>query len=101
MSDEEKLSYTPSSSRSTPTEVPEGTETKKEDDEFEERLAGLPEKYREEILKQYDIPNIKVNLFHVLGHAEWTEVLLMIIGTFCSIAAGITPPFPPFLTCSL
>jgi len=62
------------------------TEAKK--DNFEERLAGLPEKYREEILKQYDMPDVKVTLFGVLRHATWVEILLMVAGTFLSIASG-------------
>jgi len=64
------------------------TETEAKKDDFEERLAGLPETYRNEILKQYDIPETKVTLFGVLRHATWVEVLLMVAGTFLSIASG-------------
>ena len=68
-----------------PHTIPE-PESKKDD--FEERLAGLPEKYRDEILKQYDIPETKTSLFGVLRHATWIEILLMVAGTFLSIASG-------------
>jgi hypothetical protein len=59
------------------------------EDGFEERLAGLPEKYRQEILRQYDIPETKVTLFAVLRYASSVEYFLMIVGTFMSIASGI------------
>ena len=81
---EKQLSYSPSATSALDTTT--DTETKK--DVFEERLAGLPEKYRSEILKQYDIPETKVTLFGVLRHATWVEVLLMVAGTFLSIASG-------------
>lgn len=81
---ENKLSQSPSKA-SAPDTTPE-LETQKDD--FEERLAGLPEKYRDEILKQYDIPGTKVTLFGVLRHATWVEILLMVSGTLLSIASG-------------
>ena len=81
---EKQLSYSPSGTSALDTTT--DTETKKYD--FEERLAGLPEKYRSEILKQYDIPDTKVTLFGVLRHATWVEVLLMVAGTILSIASG-------------
>ena len=77
---------TQAASATNATDTPPELETKKDD--FEERLAGLPEKYRDEILKQYDIPQIKVSLFGILQHATWVEILLMVAGTFLSIASG-------------
>lgn len=62
-------------------------------DDFEQRLAGLPDKYRDEILRQYDVPQTKVSLFAVLRRATWFETFLMIVGTIMSIATGFS--FPP------
>ena len=67
---------------------PESIESESKKDDFEERLAGLPEKYREEILRQYDIPDIKVNLLSVFRYSTWVEIVLMIIGTLASVGAG-------------
>jgi len=81
---EKQHSHSPSATR--PLDTTTDTETKKDD--FEERLAGLPEKYRNEILKQYDVPETKVTLFGVLRHATVVEILLMVAGTILSIASG-------------
>jgi len=64
-------------------------------DEFKERLATLPEQYREEILKQYDLPEASATLLSVFKYASWKEALLMVIGTFMAIGSGI------LLCCSL
>jgi len=85
MSENEKLSNSPSRAESAATEtlVP-----KDENHDFEERLAGLPENYRDEILRQYDIPKTNVSLLAVLHYATLFEKLLMIIGTLTAIASG-------------
>lgn len=75
-----------SSTSTTPEEVG------KIEDDFEHRLASLPEQYREEILRQYDLPTCKATLLTILGYATWVEVLLMIAGTLLSICAGIYYP---------
>ena len=62
--------------------------------EFEAKLEGLPEKYREEILKQYDLPETKASLISILKHATGIEILLMIVGTLMSIASGTPSSFP-------
>lgn len=80
-----KVSESPTSS-STPASK---TEVEKDDDDFEQRLAGLPQQYREEILRQYDLPISKVTLLSMLGFATWAEVILMIVGSIFSIGAGI------------
>ena len=66
-------------------------ESEKELAEFPKRLEGLPKKYREEILRQYEIPTSKATLLTILGSATWMEVLLMIFATILSITAGIGP----------
>ena len=73
-------------SRSTPKSKTELE--KKDDDDFEQRLASLPQQCREEILRQYDLPTFKVTLFSMLGFATWVEVILMIVGSMLSIGAG-------------
>ena len=88
MSENEKLSHSPSAG--VESAVTETVESKNENDNFEERLSGLPEKYRDEILRQYDIPVTNVSLFAVLRHATLFEKLLMIIGTLMAIASGIS-----------
>jgi len=56
--------------------------------EFEARLAQLPEVYRTEILKQYEIPDTKVTLFAVSAYTTWVEVVLMLVGTVLSLGSG-------------
>jgi hypothetical protein len=88
MSENEKGSQSPPAE--VESAVTETAESKKDNEEFEERLAGLPEKYRDEILRQYDIPETNVSLFAVLRHATLFENLLMIVGTLMAIASGIS-----------
>jgi hypothetical protein len=64
--------------------------SQKEDD-FELRLDALPEKYRTEILRQYDLPEVKVTLLTTFQYATWIEVLLMLVGSLAAAAAGISP----------
>jgi len=63
------------------------------DDEAEFDLDQLPEKYREEILKQYDLPNVKVNLFTILAYGTPLDFLLQILGSVMSVAAGTVISF--------
>lgn len=70
------------------TSYPESDESEPKKDDFEERLAGLPEKYRDEILRQFDIPQTKITLLSVLGYATWPEILLMIAGSLFSMGGG-------------
>lgn len=88
MTEKEKVS--PPLSAGVEDAVTETPESKKENENFEERLAGLPGKYRDEILRQYDIPEINVSLLAVLRHATLFEILLMIIGTLMAVASGIS-----------
>jgi hypothetical protein len=64
--------------------------SEKEDD-FQLRLNGLPEKYRDEILRQYELPEVKATLFTIFRYATWIEVLLMLVGSLTAAAAGISP----------
>jgi hypothetical protein len=64
------------------------SKSKAADEEFEAKLASLPEQYREAILRQYDIPDTKMSLLGVLRYATPFEILLMIVGAILSIAAG-------------
>jgi hypothetical protein len=60
-------------------------------DDKDEKLDKLPDKYREEILRQYDLPDVKVNLFTILGYGTRLDLALQIIGTIMSIGAGTSP----------
>jgi len=59
--------------------------------DFNERLAKLPEQYRDEILKQYDLPEPSATLLSVFKYATWIEIFLMVVGTFTAIASGRKP----------
>jgi hypothetical protein len=61
-------------------------------------LDRLPEKYREEILKQYDLPDVKVNLFTILAYGTRLDHALQIIGSLMSVGAGTAAVFAS-LTC--
>jgi len=56
--------------------------------DFDEHLAHLPETYKEEILRQYDIPQIKSTMLDVLRWATPFEVALMALGGIMAIVAG-------------
>ena len=58
-----------------------------------DQLDQLPEKHREEILKQYDLPNVKVNLFTILGYGTPLDFAMQIVGSIMSVGAGIPPLF--------
>lgn len=67
----------------------ESDEKKEKEKEFEDQLAKLPEQYREEVLRQYDLPESKATLLSILGFATWVEIFMMVAGTILSIGAGI------------
>ena len=67
-----------------------GSETdEKKEVEYEARLATLPEEYRDEVLRQYDLPESKATILSILAFATWVEILLMVTGTILSIGAGV------------
>ena len=67
----------------------ETSRSMQEKESVSKRLAELPEKYRHEILRQYDVPDTNISLFSmILRHATLFEILLMTIGTLMSMASG-------------
>ena len=87
-----EVSHATSAPTIQPTDRSDNGNDEKREDDFEQRLAGLPEKYREEILKQYDVPNTQVTLFAVLRYATWFEKTLMVVGSLTSMASGAAMP---------
>jgi len=83
----EKLTAVDSPVR-TSTKTSPSPKNDEEKDDFQLRLAKLPDQYREEILRQYDLPTSKATPLTILGFATWVEVLLMIAGTLFAIGAG-------------
>jgi len=59
------------------------------DQPLEVMLQRLPSHYRKEILKQYDLPEIKVSIITILRYATPLEVAMQILGFLCAITAGI------------
>ena len=85
-----------SGSTSAANTVKSGAPDVDEKGEFEAKLEGLPEKYREEILKQYELPETKASLVSILKYATWVEVMFMVVGTLMSIGSGThRSPFLP------
>jgi len=74
----------------TVTSTKKSADLAKVDPNASEKLAidNLPEQYREEILRQYDLPKVKVNLFTLLGYGTWGEFALQILGSVMSVGAG-------------
>jgi hypothetical protein len=66
------------------------------DQPLEHVLQRLPSQYRAEILKQYDLPSVKISIFDILRYATNLEFAMQIIGTICAIAAGT--PLTEFVT---
>ena len=50
--------------------------------------SDLPKDYRDQISQQYDLPNIKVNLFDILRYGDTTDFVLMLVGSVMSVAGG-------------
>ena|ERR1700737_704037 len=68
--------------------APEDPNVTDKQDEFAAKLDGLPEKYRDEILRQYALPEANASMLTILRCATWYETLLMVIGTLASAASG-------------
>ena len=49
---------------------------------------ALSKKHREEILKQYDMPKVSVNIFTLLRYGDSLDFALQIVGSIFSIAGG-------------
>jgi hypothetical protein len=58
------------------------------DEQTKDDLDQLPEKHREEILKQYDLPKVSVNLFTLLGYGNYVDYALQVVGSIMSVGAG-------------
>jgi len=59
------------------------------DQTMETILQRLPTQYREELMKQYDLPQDKVSFLTVLRYATLLEFGMQIVGALMAIAAGI------------
>jgi hypothetical protein len=59
-----------------------------------DRLDALPQKHRDELLKQYDLPEVKVNLIKLLGYGTPVDVVLQLVGSIMAFGAGLSYPFP-------
>ena len=51
-------------------------------------LERLPTQFRQEILKQYDLPNVKVSIFTIFKYGTPMEYALQFLGILMAIAAG-------------
>jgi hypothetical protein len=69
-----------------------------EDQPLDVILQRLPSHYRKEILKQYDLPVVKVSILTILRYAAPLEVVMQVVGLIMAIAAGIPSPYPLFWT---
>lgn len=69
----------------------DGTTVAPEDQPLDTILQRLPSHYRKEILKQYDLPQVKVSIFTILRYATPLEVVMQVVGLIMAIAAGTFP----------
>ena len=51
-------------------------------------LERLPTQFRQEILKQYDLPDIKVSIFTIFKYGTPLEYAIQFLGILMAIAAG-------------
>jgi hypothetical protein len=58
------------------------------DQTLDHALDRLPTQYREEILKQYDLPQTKVSFLTVFRYATPLEYAMQVIGLIAAIGAG-------------
>jgi hypothetical protein len=61
------------------------------DQPLEKALERLPTQYRNEILKQYELPNSKVSILTIFRYATPYEIALQVIGILMAIVAGTFP----------
>jgi len=54
-------------------------------------IDRLPSQFREEILRQYDLPQESYSLFEIFKWATPVEVVMQIFGLLMAIGAGRTP----------
>ena len=49
---------------------------------------SLPKEHRDQVLKQYDLPNVKVNIFDILRYGDRMDFILMVVGSVMSVCGG-------------
>ena len=55
---------------------------------FGRALDSLPDTYRDQILRQYDLPTTKATMLDLFRWATPLEIILMIIGSGLAIGSG-------------
>lgn len=63
------------------------------DEALDTVLGRLPTQFREEILKQYDLPDVNVSIFTIFRYATPLEYAMQIIGILMAFLAGIYASF--------
>ena len=58
------------------------------DQPLEQVLQRLPTQYREEILKQYDLPDVKVSILTIFRYGTPVEYVMQVVGILFAITAG-------------
>jgi len=58
------------------------------DQPLEDILKRLPTQHREELQKQYEMPEVKVGILSILRYATPLEFALQIVGLLMAIGAG-------------
>lgn len=58
------------------------------DQPLETIIERLPTQYKSEILKQYDLPKVKVSILTIFRYGTPTEYVMQVIGLFFAVAAG-------------
>lgn len=58
------------------------------DQPLDTALDRLPTQFREEILKQYDLPSTKVSIFTIYKYGTPLEYAMQFLGILMAIAAG-------------
>lgn len=58
------------------------------DQPLDTALDRLPAQFREEILRQYDLPSVKVSIFTIYKYGTPLEYAMQFLGILMAIAAG-------------
>jgi hypothetical protein len=61
------------------------------DSALETVLERLPTKFRDEILKQYDLPDTKVSILTIFRYGTPLEYAMQALGVLMAIGGGIFP----------
>jgi hypothetical protein len=57
-------------------------------DADEKGSDGVPEKYRDAIVKAYELPPVKITLFTLLGYGDKYDFCLQIVGSVLAVGTG-------------